>query len=235
MAHSHDTYPHVAARRILFHQGFTLIELLVVISIIGVIASLLLPSLQMVRNSANKLKCSSNMRQLGIATLAYAGDFDDQLPNIRVNYPGYSVNWASLIAPYIDGGKDKNSDGIISTAEMRDTSVIKGCPVYIPPKNSPHLSYAMSTFLLKPESGACNGLESDGSPLFGSTFKTFTYARLTYPSSRILYAERDREDNIWNWTLITYRHKGRSTALFCDGHVGTVTPAEAFMAMESPR
>lgn len=62
-------------------SGFTLIELLVVIAIIAVIAAMLLPALTQVRSATQRLACSSNLRQVGIAYIAYAEDHDQTLPN----------------------------------------------------------------------------------------------------------------------------------------------------------
>ena len=54
--------------------GFTLIDLLVSIAVIGVLIGILMPSLTMVRESARRVVCSSNIRQLSMGVLMYADD-----------------------------------------------------------------------------------------------------------------------------------------------------------------
>jgi prepilin-type N-terminal cleavage/methylation domain-containing protein/prepilin-type processing-associated H-X9-DG protein len=60
--------------------AFTLVELLVVIGVLGILASLLMPVISMVRGAAHNVQCMSNLRQVGLSVLAYATDNKGRTP-----------------------------------------------------------------------------------------------------------------------------------------------------------
>jgi prepilin-type N-terminal cleavage/methylation domain-containing protein/prepilin-type processing-associated H-X9-DG protein len=87
-------------------QGFTLVELLVVIAIIALLMAILMPALSKARKQAKATICLSNLKQIGIAAMLYAEDWDSYIP--RGANTGDPI-WFVQFLPYL-GHKTNDGD-----------------------------------------------------------------------------------------------------------------------------
>ncbi|TMQ00527.1 MAG: DUF1559 domain-containing protein, partial [Verrucomicrobia bacterium] len=75
---------------------------LVVIAIIAILAGLLLPALSKAKTNARTVHCASNMRNWGLATIMYLGDYNDRLPLFGELSSDYTkAFWHAKLAPYV--------------------------------------------------------------------------------------------------------------------------------------
>ena len=135
--------------RSLVRRGFTLIELLVVIAIISILASMLFPSFSRARESARRVDCGSNMRQIGFGISMYISDYDERFPlglpfwsttggvpnqpqlstNLYTYTKSYQVwsckSWTGVYLPESDEG---NYSFIISTNPATNDNGVIGVP-----------------------------------------------------------------------------------------------------------
>jgi len=100
-------------------HGFTLIELLVVIAIIAILAAILFPVFAKARENARKSSCQSNLKQIAMALLQYAQDYDETFINNLVYNPvteKHDLRWHAVgVQPYV-----KNSGVLLCPSTRRE-------------------------------------------------------------------------------------------------------------------
>jgi len=213
---------------------FTLIELLVVVAIISILAALLLPSLSAAREKVKTIRCSSNLRQIGMGVFSYVGDFNGYYPvlNADPTDPNASTKlwWPNAIAPYVPvKGWLNESIGKMSYSQanawtcptVRLEDVQWGCGYGanvdgpIAQSSLPAAGgrgYNKGTFMKRPGEMACLADAMIHHPSFASD-QDKTWIALRAP----IYGSTD-------WTLdataqAARRHNDGSNVSFADGHI----------------
>lgn len=151
-------------------RAFTLLELLVVITIIAVLVGLLIPAIQKVREAGLRVESSNNMKQIGLAIQAFAGQHRDRVPSIDGNAQSPNSPEPILVAllPFIEQGvvlKAPQPGFSGANASLFNTFVFK---TYLSPAD-PTLS-SRDTQLGK-SSYAINAQAFSGSPTLGASFR----------------------------------------------------------------
>jgi len=150
--------------------AFTLIELLVVIIIIAILAALLLPALAAAKEKANRAKCVSNMKQIGLGFAFFAGDNTEHYPAAACDgADNTQYTWDTAINPYL-GGNPNLSQAQLDSGAINQTLTppILRCPCDVGPDSY----WVASQPTLGRRTYAMNAIGPDYSATLGSDLPT---------------------------------------------------------------
>ena len=227
-----------------WRRGFTLVELLVVIAIIAILAALLLPTLARAKAKAYRVKCGSNLRQLGLAAQMYWDDNNGDCFRYRSESTGDGVvYWFGWIQNGAEGQRefDASRGALYPYLQGRGVEL---CPSFNYPDGKLKLkaigaSYGygynlhLSVPLNWPPIRISNVTYPSDTALFADAAQINTFQPPASPSNPMLEEFYYVSTNTTEATA-HFRHGRKANVIFCDGHVYLQSPAPASLDQRLP-